>query len=56
MFDVWIIDFVANDKRLWKSGVSWKKAKKLAKKLNRKDRFSTALVVPFGFSLFCPHV
>lgn len=51
MYDLWIIDFVANEKRLVKERMRWRKAKRLARKMNREDRFSLAIVVPFGFSL-----
>jgi hypothetical protein len=51
MYDVWVIDFVANEKRLFRSDLGWKKANRLAKKMNRKDRFSLAVVLPFGFCL-----
>jgi hypothetical protein len=51
MYDVWVIDFVANEKRLFRSELSWKKANRLAKRMNRKDRFSLAVVLPFGFCL-----
>ena len=52
MYDVWVIDFVANDRRLFKSGISRKKARRIAKKIRRQDQYSTCLVVPFGFALF----
>jgi hypothetical protein len=51
MFDVWVIDFVANEKRLIRSELSWKKANRLAKKMNKRDRFSLSIVVPLDFCL-----
>ncbi len=49
MYDVYLIDFVGRELRLFKSEMRWKKAKRLAKKLNRRDRFSLAIVVPLDF-------
>jgi hypothetical protein len=49
MYDVYLIDFVGHELRLLKSELTWKKAKRLAKKLNQKDRFSLAFVVPLDF-------
>lgn len=51
MFDLWLIDFVSGEKRLFQSELTWKKAKRLARKKRRKDRFSAWLVVPLGFDL-----
>ena len=51
MFDVWVIDFIADEKRLFQGELSWKKARKLSKRINKTDRFSLAIVVPFGFCL-----
>ena len=51
MYSVWVIDFVANEKRLIRSELSWKKAKRLAKKMNKRDRFSLSIVVPLDFCL-----
>lgn len=51
MFDVWVIDFVANEKRIWKSGLTWGKAKRLKRKMQRRDRFSVWIIVPLGFAL-----
>lgn len=51
MFDVWTIDFVSGEKRLWKAELSRKKAKRLAKRFNKEDPFSLAIVVPLGFCL-----
>ena len=51
MYSVWLIDFVANEKRLYREGLSWKKAKRLAKKMNRRDRFILSIVVPLDFCL-----
>jgi hypothetical protein len=51
MYDVWIIDFVANEKRLYRGELSWKKARKLTRKLNKLDRYSLAVTLPFGFRL-----
>jgi hypothetical protein len=51
MYSVWVIDFVANEKRLIRSELSWKKANRLAKKMNKQDRFSLSIVVPLDFCL-----
>lgn len=51
MYDVWLIDFVANEKRLFRGELSWRKAKRLVKRRNKKDRFSLFIVVPVGFCL-----
>jgi hypothetical protein len=51
MFDVWVIDFVSSERRLLRSELSWKQARKCVKKLNKSDPFSLAVVVPLGFSL-----
>jgi hypothetical protein len=51
MYDVWVIDFVANEKRLFRSELGWKKANRLVKRKNKKDRFSLFVVVPIGFCL-----
>ncbi len=51
MYSVWVIDFVANEKRLIRSELSWKKAKRLAKKMNKRDKFSLSIVVPLDFCL-----
>jgi hypothetical protein len=51
MFDVWVIDFVANEKSLFRSGLTWKKANRLARKKQQQDRFSAWLVVPLDFDL-----
>lgn len=51
MYSVWVIDFVANEKSLFLSGLTWKKAKRLAKKKQRQDKFSAWLVVPLDFVL-----
>ncbi len=49
MYDVWLIDFTTGAKRLATAGLKRKRAKRLRDKLNRRDRFSLAIVVPFGF-------
>lgn len=49
MYDVYLLDFVGHELRLLKSELTWKKAKRLAKRLNRKDRFSLAFVAPRDF-------
>jgi len=49
MYDVYLLDFVGHEISLFKSELTWKKAKRLAKKINRRDRFSLAIVVPLGF-------
>jgi len=51
MYSVWVIDFVANEKSLFRAGMTWKKAKRLARKKQREDRFSAWLVVPLDFVL-----
>lgn len=51
MFDLWIIDFITNERRLVASELSYKKAKRIARKSNKRDRFSLVIVVPLGFSL-----
>ena len=51
MYDVFVIDFIANEKRLWKSGLTWKKANRLRRKMQKRDRFSLWLVVPLDFLL-----
>lgn len=51
MFDVWVIDFVANEKSVICEGVSHKKAKRICKKRQKRDPYSLFIVVPFGFSL-----
>ncbi len=49
MYCVWVIDFVGGDKVLFRSGVSWKKANRIARKMRRKDRFSAWVVAPLAF-------
>lgn len=51
MYSVWFVDFIANEKGVFRSGLTLKKAKRLAKKKQRKDRFSAWLVVPLDFVL-----
>lgn len=49
--EVWVLDFVANERALIKSSLSFKKAHKLRRKLQKKDPYSLFIVVPLGFSL-----
>jgi hypothetical protein len=49
MYSVWVIDFVANKKHLYQSELTWKKAKRLARKKQRQDRFSAWVVCPLDF-------
>ena len=51
MYDLWLIDFIANEKVLVASNLSYKKAKRVARKSNKRDRFAIVIIVPFGFSL-----
>lgn len=51
MFDLWVIDFITSERRLVASELSYKKARKVARKRNKRDPFSLVIVVPLGFSL-----
>jgi hypothetical protein len=51
MFDVWVLDFVGNERALIESSLSLKRANKLRKKLQKQDPYSLFIVVPLGFSL-----
>lgn len=51
MVDLWLIDFITGEKIRVASELSYKKARKLARKKNKRDRFSLVIIVPFGFSL-----
>jgi len=49
MCSVYVLDFVLTQIQLVGSEMSFKEAKRLAKKLNKRDPFSLAFVAPLGF-------